>query len=104
MIKLGHLKDINTAHIPSCIINDVKKDLELLDCHYGETRDIDNDTGGFVIICDKSEVLYIPNFKEDILQAEYTENVEEYQKSLYISGAERNIIIYRCLNDGCMLR
>ena len=78
MIKLGHVKDIDTISAPSCIINEVKEDLESLDYHYGENRDID--------------------------KAEYSETIGQYQKSLYISGTERNIIIYRCLNDERMLQ
>ena len=103
MIKIGHVKDIDD-YIPICIISDVKEELESLDYYYGEDRDIDKDMGGFIVICGKHEVLNIPNFNENISKAEYTESTEQYQKSLYISGTERNIIIYRCLNDERMLQ
>lgn len=103
MIKIGHIKDIDDVPIPSCIIDSVREDLESLDYYYGENRDIDKDMGGFIIICAKFETLHVPNFDENIGEAEYTESIGQYQKSLYISGTERNIIIYRCLNDERML-
>lgn len=103
MIKIGHLKDIDNVSVPMCIIDCVQEDLEALDYYYGENRNIDKDMGGFVIICDKYEILHIPNFDENIDKTEYTENLGHYQKSLYIAGAERNIIVYRCLNDERML-
>lgn len=104
MIKLGHIEDMDDILIPRCIINEVKEDLESLDYYYGEYRDIDKDMGGFIVICEKYEMLNIPNFNENIDKAEYTENIGQYQKSLYISGTERNIIVYRCLNDERMLQ
>ena len=103
MIKIGCLKDIDDVSVPICIIDSVREDLKTLDYCYGENRDIDKDMGGFIIICEKYERLHIPNFDESIDKAEYTENVGQYHKSLYISGSERNIIIYRCLNDERML-
>ena len=103
MLKLGHLKDVDRYSIPQCITKKVIEDLKTLDDWYGEDRDIDNDMGGFVVICGKYEVLHIPNFEENIEEAEYIQNLGEYQKALYISGSERNIIIYRCKEDKRML-
>ena len=66
MIKLGHVKDIDTISVPTCIITEVKEDLESLDYYYGEDRDIDKDMGGFIVICEKYEILHMPNFEENI--------------------------------------
>ena len=70
MIKIGHIKDIDDLPIPLGINDAVKEDLESLDYYYGEDRDIDKDMGGFIIICDKYEVFHIPNFDENIDEAE----------------------------------
>ena len=104
MIKLGHVKEVNKYFLPNSISEKVIEDLQILDLYYGEDRDIDKDAGGFIVICDKYEVLHILNFEENLEEAEYIQNLGEYQKALYISGTERNIIIYRCLSDERMLQ
>lgn len=103
MIKLGHIKDADAVSLPMCIDNSVREDLKMLDCYYGEDRDIDRDMGGFVVICDGYEELRVQSFDINTEIPEYTERIGDYEKSLYISGTERNIVIYRCLNDGRML-
>ena len=98
MIKLGHVSDVDIFTVPDCVKSDVITVLMTLDECYGAKRNIDSDMGGFVVICSNSEQLTIPylDLSSDI--AEYTEIIGNYVKSLYISGAERNIIIYRELN------
>lgn len=103
MIKLGHAREVDKYFLPDSILEKVVEDLKMLDLYYGEDRDIDKDMGGFVVICDKYENLHISGFDESKDIAEYNIVVEEYQKALYISGAERNIIIYRCKEDKRML-
>ena len=95
MIKIGHVADIkNNTQIPESIKSDVISVLMILDECYGSNRNIDSDMGGFVVICTNSEQLDIPYFDNyDI--AEYTEIVGDYEKSLYISGTERNVVVYR---------
>ena len=104
MIKLGHLKDFDADTVPNCISNQVLEDLKMLDLYYGEERDVDNDMGGFVVICDKYEDLKISGFDESQEYAEYNIAVDEYQKALYISGTERNIIVYRSKLNKRMLQ
>ena len=99
MLKIGRIKDIDRVEdIPETIKKSVIDDLEALDYYYGIDRDVDKDMGGFVVICSKNEPLNIPDFDTDTEIAEYSEKVGNYEKSLYISGSERNIIIYRKLN------
>ena len=99
MLKIGRIKDIDREEdIPNDIKKSVIDDLEALDYYYGIDRDVDKDMGGFVVICSKNEPLNIPDFDVTTDVAEYSEKVGNYEKSLYISGSERNIIIYRKLN------
>jgi len=95
MIKIGHVADIkNDTQIPESIKSDVISVLMILDECYGSNRNIDSDMGGFVVICENSEQFDIPYFDiSDV--AEYTEIVGDYEKSLYISGTERNVVVYR---------
>ena len=51
--------------------------------------------GGFVVICEADEEISIENFTENLEKAEYIQEIFPYCKALYISGTERNIIIYR---------
>lgn len=95
MIKLGHVADIDTFTVPDCIKSDVFSILTTLDKCYGANRDINSDMGGFVVICDNSDILNIPHFDITTEVAEYSETIGNYEKSLFISGTERNIVIYR---------
>lgn len=95
MIKIGCLNCLDEVNIPSSILKSVTDDLSVLDFNYGSDRDIDNDAGGFVVICDKDEIISIPYFNEYSEELEYRVIVGGYEKKLYISGSERNIIIYR---------
>ena len=96
MIKIGRLIDVdNVERIPQSIKNNVLEDLETLDYYYGDKRNVDSDMGGFVVICEKSDVVDIPNFdlKNDV--PEYVEKLGDWTKMLFISGMERNIIVYQ---------
>ena len=62
MIKLGHVADIDNFAVPDCIKSDVLSILTILDECYGANRDINSDMGGFVVICDNSDILNIPHF------------------------------------------
>lgn len=95
MIKIGTKKDLNKiCHLPLSIQNAICKDVEVLDCFYGADRNIDTDMGGFVVVCDKDEAINIANFDRDFDTPEYTQEICPYKKMLFISGTERNIIIY----------
>ena len=95
MIKIGCLNCLDEVDIPSSILKSVEEDLSVLDFNYGSDRDIDKDAGGFVVICEKDEIISIPYFNEYTEEYEYRALIGGYDKRLYISGAERNIIIYR---------
>ena len=95
MIKLGHVTDIDNFTVPDCIKSDILSILTTLDECYGANRDINSDMGGFVVICDNSDILNIPHFDITTEVAEYSETIGNYEKSLFISGTERNIVIYR---------
>ncbi len=95
MIKIGHLHSITETDIPESISKSVQEDLSVLDFNYGSNRDIDNDAGGFVVICEKDEIISIPYFNEYAEEFEYRAIVGGYDKRLYVSGTERNIILYR---------
>ena len=95
MIKLGTQKELyKISHLPIHIQKYINDDVKILDENYGANRNIDSDMGGFVVICDKNEALDINNFRKDFESPEYVQTICPYRKSLYISGTERNIIIY----------
>ena len=96
MIKIGRMIDVEMVdEIPKDIESAVIEDLETLDWYYGETRNIDTDMGGFVVICGKNEEIEIDDFDIDTDIPEYEERIQGWTKRLYISGCERNIIIYQ---------
>ena len=95
-IKLGTKKDLRKiCHLPTDVQNAIRDDVEALECFYGEGRVIDSDMGGFVVVCGADEDVCIQNFEEDLSKAEFVEEISPFVKALYISGTERNIIIYR---------
>jgi len=95
MIKIGTKNDLDKIyHLPLHVQNAICEDIEILDCSYGADRNIDVDMGGFVVVCDKDENLHIDNFEKDFDTPEYIQEICPYKKMLFISGTERNIIIY----------
>lgn len=95
MIKLGTKKELfKIKHLPINIQTAISEDIKILDDSYGKNRNIDVDMGGFVVVCDKGERLNIENFQIDFEVPEFLQAICPYVKKLYISGAERNIIVY----------
>ena len=95
MIKIGAEKELSQIqHLPVEIQKAIYEDIKILDSCYGKDRDIDSDMGGFVVICDKEEDLHIDCFDKEKSFPEFTQSICPYMKKLYISGTERNIIIY----------
>ena len=95
MIKIGTKKDLNKiSHLPKHIKNAISEDIKILDDNYGEERNIDVDMGGFVVVCEKNESIHIENFQKEFDTPEFIQEICPYRKMLFISGTERNIIIY----------
>lgn len=95
MIKIGTKKDLNKiSHLPIHIKNAISEDIKILDDNYGEERNIDVDMGGFVVVCEKNESIHIENFQKEFDTPEFIQEICPYRKMLFISGTERNIIIY----------
>ena len=95
MIKLGTEKELfKIGHLPINIQSAISEDIKILDDSYGKDRNIDVDMGGFVVVCNKGERLNIENFQIDFEVPEFLQAIWPYVKKLYISGTERNIIIY----------
>lgn len=98
MIKIGTKKDLNKiSHLPIHIKNAISEDIKILDENYGEERNIDVDMGGFVVVCEKNESIHIENFQKEFDAPEFIQEIYPYKKMLFISGTERNIIIYEHL-------
>ena len=96
MIKIGRMIDVDSVdEIPKEIEKAVLEDLETFDWYYGGNRDIDMDMGGFVVICSKNEEIEISDFDIDTDVPEYEDKINGWTKRLFISGSERNIIIYQ---------
>ena len=96
MIKIGRMIDVDSVdEIPKEIEKAVLEDLETFDWYYGGNRDIDMDMGGFVVICGKNEEIEIQDFDIDTDVPEYEDKINGWTKRLFISGSERNIIIYQ---------
>ena len=98
MIKIGTKRDLHKIeHLPHHIQQAISDDIKILDENYGEERNVDAGMGGFVLVCEKNEEINIKHFKKEFEAPEYIQELCPYTKSLYISGTERNIIIYeRC--------
>lgn len=95
MIKIGTKKDLNKiSHLPIHIKNAISEDIKILDDNYGEERNIDVEMGGFVVVCEKNESIHIENFQKEFETPEFIQEICPYKKMLFISGTERNIIIY----------
>ena len=95
MIKLGTEKELfKIGHLPINIQSAISEDIKILDDSYGKDRNIDVDMGGFVVVCNKGERLNIENFQIDFEVPEFLQAICPYVKMLYMSGTERNIIIY----------
>lgn len=95
MIKLGTEKELyKIAHLPMNVQNAISEDVKLLDEHYGKNRNIDVDMGGFVVVCYKNEDLNIVNFDKNSDIFESSQVVCPFVRKHFISGTERNIIIY----------
>lgn len=67
--QLWRLYELKQEHrIPQCVVAEVERVIQILDCNYGMSRDVDNDDGGYVLL----------------LLSENTEEVkEEYTKILH---------------------
>ena len=88
--------DIDSVEeIPKDIKSAVTEDLETLDWYYGGYRDVDTDMGEFVVICGKNEEIEILDFDLETDVPEYEDKINGWTKRLFISGSERNIIIYQ---------
>ena len=95
MIKIGTKKDLyKISHLPMNVRTAICEDVQILDECYGENRNIDTDMGGFVVICDSNEELNICNFNKNTDIFEVFQEICPYTRKHYISGTERNIIIY----------
>ena len=95
MIKIGTKKDLyKIVHLPMNVRTSICEDIKILDENYGESRNIDTDMGGFVVICDKDEELNICNFNKNTDVFEVSQEICPYTRKHYISGTERNIVIY----------
>lgn len=95
MIKVGTKKDLyKIAHLPINVRKSITDDVMILDENYGENRNIDTDMGGFVVICDSDEELNICNFDKNFASFESLQEICPYTRKHYISGTERNIVIY----------
>lgn len=95
MIKIGTKNDLNKiSHLPIHIKNAISEDIKIFDENYGKERNIDVDMGGFVVVCEKNEYVHIENFQKEFDIPEFIQEICPYRKMLFISGTERNIIIY----------
>ncbi len=95
MIRIGTKAELyKVTHLPIAVKNAITEDVRILDDSYGADRDIDGDMGGFVVVCEKNDVLKIANFDRENEVPEFLQVICPYVKKLYISGSERNIIIY----------
>lgn len=95
MIKIGTSRDLyKIRHLPIEVRKSISADIKILDENYGINRNVDTDMGGFVVVCNKNEVLNICNFNKDFDRFEDLQEICPYARKHYISGTERNIVIY----------
>lgn len=55
--QLQKLDELRKEHrIPQYVIDEVKRVVRILDCYYGEKRDVDDDDGGYVCLISSENI------------------------------------------------
>lgn len=92
--------------IPLAVVDEIQKTVRILDCHYGDSRDVDQDDGGFVLLLlseskEEIERIYDATMQKYFLQRELAEfedvivqnRQKEWHIALYLVGSEYGITI-----------
>ncbi len=100
MKKIYSTKHItNLNYCSKELIDSIIEVIEILDCNYGEDRDIDNDWGGYVLIAEN--IVDIEILKQDKLQGlvpEYTDVIEcsggvNWTSSLFLLSSDYAVVV-----------
>lgn len=91
------LKNLNNYLIE--VINSISETIEILDDNYGESRNADNDLGGYVVVAEN--ILDTEILKQDKLQGlvpEYTDVIEcsegvNWTSSLFLLSSDYAIVV-----------
>lgn len=102
MIKIAHVKEVEILRgLPSEVIDVIRDAVTILDAEYGESRDVDNGYGGYVlVIMEEEELEQLKNiFLEiDTVVPEYIEVVKcnygaDFISSLILLGSDFGVVL-----------
>lgn len=82
------MSELKKEHrIPQYVIDEVERIVQILDCYYGEKRDVDNDDGGYVCLISSENVGTVRSEYLKILkQYNLDEDMAEFEDILYSDG------------------
>ena len=102
MIKIAHVRELELiCKLPAPVINVVEDVVTILDNEYGESRDVDNDFGGYsLIIENESDLVQLQEHRIDIKTAifEYVDEIlcddgQIYVSALILQGSDNGIVL-----------
>ena len=101
MIKIAHVKEVNSITLPQEVITVVLEVVTILDTEYGENRDVDSGYGGYVLIVESEEdVQNLKEIDQDVgtIIPEYIEKIEcndgrVFISSLVLLGSDYGIVL-----------
>jgi len=102
MIKIAHVRDLELiCKLPAPVIKVVEDVVTILDNEYGESRDVDNDFGGYSLVIEsESELVQLQEHRIDIETAvfEYVDEIlcddgQVYVSALVLLGSNNGIVL-----------
>ena len=101
MVKVAHITEVETLkHLPLEVESIVVEIATILDDNYGDTRDVNHDLGGYILIAEVAEDVEII---KKLIDLEYTlpeyvdlitcENGENYTNTLMLLSSDYSIIL-----------
>lgn len=102
MLKIAHVRELATAAaLPIVVVEVIREAVTVLDSEYGETRDVDSDYGGYVLVVeDEGELPRLQEFRIDVKTAipEYVDVVvcdggKEFASCLILQGSDFGVLL-----------
>ncbi len=103
MIKIGHVKELEALKVllPNEVVDVIRDAVTILDIEYGESRDVDNGYGGYVLIIEEEgEIEKLKDLYIDLKTVipEYVDAIEcsdgqVFTSSLILLGSDFEIVV-----------
>lgn len=86
--QLQKMSELKKEHrIPQYVIDEVERVVKILDCYYGEKRDVDNDDGGYVyLISSENAGTVRSEYLKILKQYNLDEDMAEFEDILCSDG------------------